>query len=73
MKKHDDRSLPKWKTPIGMYCVDGFNTSAVIRKISQEGMAGTYETICRCDGKDWEKNAALIAKLLEENRTKTNQ
>lgn len=68
MKKQEDFTLPKWKTPVGTYCVDGFNMAAVIRKTSQEGMAGTYETICICKGDKWKENAALIAKLLEGNK-----
>lgn len=56
------------ETPVGTYCVDGYNMAAVIRKLSNEGTAGTYETICICKGDNWKENAALIAKLLEQNR-----
>lgn len=59
-------------TPIGSYHVDGYNLSSVIKKISNEGTAGTYETICDCKGDNWRENAKLISKALNHNCYRTD-
>lgn len=48
-------------TAIGEFAVDGFNTAAVIRKISDNTPAGEWETICVVKSEDWKELAALFA------------
>lgn len=43
----------------GPWEIDGYNMAAVIRKVSDAGSAGTWETIARFEGPNWRANALL--------------
>ena len=51
----------------GPWCLDGFNTSSVIKCVTHKGhhdakhLSGDYVNIARCDGENWKANAHLIA------------
>lgn len=63
----------KNKTEIGTICVDGYNMSSVIQKISNIGTAGTYRQICNCTGINWREDAKKIAELLEKDRLESTK
>lgn len=50
------------KAEIGSWHRDGFNLSAIIRKISDKGLAGEWETIALIKSEDWD----TVSKLMSE-------